>query len=108
MAVIVQRALNKNLFQAVNSSGNKVTFKDDKYISQEFKSATSFVQNAGIMRGNNGFFYPKNFLTEYEALIIVARATAKTEIQNPQQALEFARRIGDGFEYDDVNDLISR
>ena len=60
------------------------------------------------MRGNRGYFYPKNFLTEYEALVIVARATAKTEIGNFDQARAFAARLGKNFDRDDMNDRIDR
>ncbi len=108
VAVIVQRALNKGLFSAISTNNNRVTFADDRQIANEFKSATSFVQNAGIMRGNRGYFYPKNLLTEYEALVIVARATAKTEISNFDQARAFAARLGKSFERDDINDRIDR
>lgn len=108
VAVIVQRALNKGLFSAISTNNNRVTFADDRQIAKEFKSATSFVQNAGIMRGNRGYFYPKNLLTEYEALVIVARATAKTEISNFDQARAFAARLGKSFERDDMNDRIDR
>lgn len=108
VAVIVQRALNKGLFSAISTNNNRVTFADDRQIANEFKSATSFVQNAGIMRGNRGYFYPKNLLTEYEALVIVARATAKTEISNFDQARAFAAQLGKSFERDDINDHIDR
>ena len=108
VAVIVQRALNKGLFSAISTNNNRVTFADDRQIANEFKSATSFVQNAGIMRGNRGYFYPKNLLTEYEALVIVARATAKTEISNFDQARAFAARLGTSFERDDMYDRIDR
>ena len=108
VAVIVQRALNKGLFSAISTNNNRVTFADDRQIANEFKSATSFVQNAGIMRGNRGYFYPKHFLTEYEALVIVARATAKTEISNFDQARAFATRLGKSFDHDDMNDRIDR
>lgn len=108
VAVIVERALNNKLFSAVTSTPAQVTFLDEKNISKEFKAAATFVQNAGIMRGNNGYFYPKNFLTEYEALVIVARATAQTEIKNVSDAITFARKIRDDFDRDDVNDRISR
>ena len=108
VAIIVQRALNKGLFSAISTNNNSVTFADDRQIANEFKSATSFVQNAGIMRGNRGYFYPKNFLTEYEALVIVARATAKTEISNFDQARAFAARLGKSFDRDDMHDLIDR
>lgn len=108
VAVIVQRALNKGLFSAISTNNNRVTFADDRQIANEFKSATSFVQNAGIMRGNRGYFYPKNLLTEYEALVIVARATAKTEISNFDQARAFAARLGKSFERDDMYDRIDR
>lgn len=108
VAVIVQRALNKGLFSAISTNNNSVTFADDRQIANEFKSATSFVQNAGIMRGNRGYFYPKHFLTEYEALVIVARATAKTEISNFDQARAFAARLGKSFDRDDMHDLIDR
>ena len=108
VAVIVQRALNKGLFSAISTNNNRVTFADDRQIANEFKSATSFVQNAGIMRGNRGYFYPKNSLTEYEALVIVARATAKTEISNFDQARAFAARLGKSFERDDMYDRIDR
>ena len=108
VAVIVQRALNKGLFSAISTNNNRVTFADDRQIANEFKSATSFFQNAGIMRGNRGYFYPKNLLTEYEALVIVARATAKTEISNFDQARAFAARLGKSFERDDMNDRIDR
>ena len=108
VAVIVQRALNKGLFSAISTNNNRVTFADDRQIAKEFKSATSFVQNAGIMRGNRGYFYPKNLLTEYEALVIVARATTKTEISNFDQARAFAARLGKSFDHDDMNDRIDR
>ena len=108
VAVIVQRALNKGLFSAISTNNNRVTFADDRQIANEFKSATSFVQNAGIMRGNRGYFYPKNLLTEYEALVIVARATTKTEISNFDQARAFAARLGKSFDHDDMNDRIDR
>lgn len=108
VAVIVQRALNKGLFSATSTNNNRVTFADDRQIANEFKSATSFVQNAGIMRGNRGYFYPKNLLTDYEALVIVARATAKTEISNFDQARAFAARLGKSFERDDMYDRIDR
>lgn len=108
VAVIVQRALNKGLFSAISTNNNRVTFADDRQIANEFKSATSFVQNAGIMRGNRGYFYPKNLLTDYEALVIVARATAKTEISNFDQARAFAARLGKSFERDDMYDRIDR
>jgi hypothetical protein len=108
VAVIVQRALNKGLFSAISTNNNHVTFTDDRQIANEFKSATSFVQNAGIMRGNRGYFYPKNLLTEYEALVIVARATTKTEISNFDQARAFAARLGKSFDHDDMNDRIDR
>ena len=108
VAVIVQRALNKGLFSAISTNNNRVTFADDRQIANEFKSATSFVQNAGIMRGNRGYFYPKNLLTDYEALVIVARATAKTEISNFDQARAFAVQLGKSFDHDDMNDRIDR
>ena len=108
VAVIVQRALNKGLFSSVSTSNSAVRYNDDAQIAKEFKSATSFVQNAGIMRGNRGYFYPKNSLTEYEALVIVARATAKTEISNFDQARAFAARLGKSFDRDDMNDRIDR
>ncbi len=108
VAVIVQRALNKGLFSSVSTSNSAVRYNDDAQIAKEFKSATSFVQNAGIMRGNRGYFYPKNLLTEYEALVIVARATAKTEISNFDQARAFAARLGKSFERDDMYDRIDR
>ena len=108
VAVIVQRALNKGLFSSVSTLNSAVRYNDDAQIAKEFKSATSFVQNAGIMRGNRGYFYPKNSLTEYEALVIVARATAKTEISNFDQARAFAARLGKSFDRDDMHDLIDR
>lgn len=108
VAVIVQRALNKGLFSSASTSNSAVRYNDDAQIAKEFKSATSFVQNAGIMRGNRGYFYPKNLLTEYEALVIVARATAKTEISNFDQARAFAARLGKSFDRDDMNDHIDR
>ncbi len=108
VAVIVQRALNKGLFSSVSTSNSAVRYNDDAQIAKEFKSATSFVQNAGIMRGNRGYFYPKNLLTDYEALVIVARATAKTEISNFDQARAFAARLGKSFERDDMYDRIDR
>ena len=108
VAVIVQRALNKGLFSSVSTSNSAVRYNDDAQIAKEFKSATSFVQNAGIMRGNRGYFYPKNLLTDYEALVIVARATAKTEISNFDQARAFAARLGKNFERDDMYDRIDR
>ena len=90
------------------TSNSAARYNDDAQIAKEFKSATSFVQNAGIMRGNRGYFYPKNLLTEYEALVIVARATAKTEISNFDQARAFAARLGKSFDHDDMNDRIDR
>lgn len=110
VAVIVHRAVKGSLFPALTASGNKTIaqFQDGNRIGKEFVTAIEAVQNAGIMRGNGrGYFLPKNFLTEYEALVIAARSVKK-EVHNATEAQAFARSIGESVDMDDMNDTISR
>lgn len=91
VAVLVERIVDAKLISGAYPTNEKVTFADNSEISPEFTKAVEFVQNHGIMKGNNDKFFPKNNLTTYEALVILSRATLSGEVYNHNDAMKFAK-----------------
>lgn len=63
--------------KAEESSG--AAFKDEKQIAGWAKGYVGAISKLGLIKGDNGSFYPEKGLTRYEAAVIFARALGLSE-----------------------------
>lgn len=86
VTAIVERSFTKKLFTEKQISGlAELTFDDKDAIASEFISSVKFAKSANIVRGNGTKFFPKNSISNYEILLILARSvSADVNISNPE------------------------
>lgn len=84
VAAIIERSFSKNIFaNKVIGNLSELKFSDKSAIASEFVNSVKFNQAANIIRGNGTNFYPKNSISNYEILLMLARSiSADSAISN--------------------------
>lgn len=110
VAAVLTRAIDNVLFENISMTATSPqAYRDADRIPKEFLLSVARVRSAGIMLGDaRGFFYPKNHLTTYEALVITARFLNSSIAFTTNNMLNFADKIGVKFDENAINMPITR
>lgn len=76
VSAIIARGFQNGIFQDVKIADGVAidSFLDQNQIAPEFIETAKFVQDRGIVRGDNGYFRPKRNISMYESVIVLLRS----------------------------------
>jgi predicted secreted protein len=94
----------RSIYRAFNAKGISIPmimmmpiYEDTNNLAQEDINAITFVSNTGIMKGDNNYFRPANYMTRGELTKVLCRCVDLIAVKEDLNGQEYKVKVGQNF-----------